>query len=60
MRIGVERWSTDLAIVNEIADGIFPALAGCVVMEDGVGITNDPGVEVAHDWNRRVRADKDV
>jgi hypothetical protein len=35
-------------------------LAGCVVMEDGVGITNDPGVEVAHDWNRRVRADKDV
>jgi hypothetical protein len=34
-------------------------LAGGIVMEDRVGVTNDPGVEVAHDWGFQ-EGDKDV
>lgn len=38
----------DLSLVNQISDGILPASAGGIVVPDGVGVSDDPGIEVAH------------
>lgn len=39
---------TDLSLVDQISDGILPPSAGGIVVPDGVGVSDDPGVEVAH------------
>lgn len=47
--------------MNKFANRFFPALAGGVVVPDRVGVANDPGIKVAHDWiGRRGEDDKDV
>lgn len=34
--------------MDEVADGVFPTVAGGIVVPDGVGVSHQPGVEVAH------------
>lgn len=43
----------DLAFLDQVADGLLPSSTGGVVVEDGVGVAEEPGVEVAHctDWD---------
>lgn len=45
---GAGIWRADCARLNEIADGVAPAIAGWIVVPDGVGVAEDPSVEMAH------------
>lgn len=38
----------DRPVVDEVSDCVFPTVAGGIVVPDGVGISHQPGVEVAH------------
>lgn len=43
------RWRTAyLTRLNQFANGFWPSFACGIVVEDGVGVAEDPGVEVAH------------
>lgn len=37
-----------LTRLDQFADGFWPSFAGGIVVEDGIGVAEDPGVEVAH------------
>lgn len=51
----VDRGSADLAFLDEITDCLLPSSSGRVVVPDGIGITNQPSVEVPHVYRTKKR-----
>ena len=41
-------WTADLAGLNQFAEGFGPATTTGVVVEERVGVADEPGVEVTH------------
>jgi hypothetical protein len=44
----VDGGGTDLALLDQITDSLLPSSSGGIVMEYGIGIPKQPGIEMTH------------